>query len=200
MMGLKLRIASWTPQIFLIPQIDQVAEVTIECLDLLLKEYAPQKYHTLVKEELKMEGNLEERRKIMATAHNIRLRALIDSIGYKDAQKEGKKALFKTGLKLGREVKKSLGVGNSLQDLIRAARILYKVLGIEFKIEESEDNITMVVGKCSLSNYYTPETCNILSAADEGVVQGLNENIQMKFTLRITEGHSKCVACISHEN
>lgn len=199
-MSLKLRIAScWTPQTLLIPELDRVAEVTIECLDLLLEEYAPLKYKEITEKELEMKGNLEQRREIMATTHNVRVEALIDSLGYDTALRVGRKALFKAGLKLGREAKERLGVGGSLQDLIRAARILYRVLGIEFEIEESGDQITMVVNKCSLSNYYTAKTCNILSAADEGVVQGLNEDIHMNFTLRITEGHPKCVACISHE-
>lgn len=200
-MSLKLRIASyWTPQIFLIPEIDRVAEVTVKCLDRLLEEYAPLKYETVIQEELKMEGSLDERRKIMAITQNERVKALIDSIGYDDALRVGRKALFKAGLKLGREAKNRLGVGSSLQDLIRAARILYQVLGIEFEIEESGDQIIMIVDKCSLSNYYTSETCKILSAADEGVVQGLNENIHMNFTLRITEGHPKCMAYINYES
>ena len=32
-----------------------------------------------------------------------------------------------------------------------------------------------------LSKYYTPETCQVLSAADEGVVQGLNPNFALNF-------------------
>ena len=37
----------------------------------------------------------------------------------------------------------------------------------------------------------------ILSAADEGVVHGLNENMGMHFKERITEGVSECIACIN---
>ena len=195
-MNLKLRIAShWIPSIFLIPEIDRVAEVTVKCLDQLLEKY--ERYNSISKKELKMEGNIEERRKIMANAHNVRVKKLIDYLGYDDAQLIGRKALFKAGLILGREAKERLGVGSSLQDLIRAARILYRVLGIKFEINESGGKIKITVYKCSLSDYYTFETCRILSAADEGVVQGLNENINMKFTERMTEGHSECVACIN---
>lgn len=197
-MGLKLRIASlWVPEILLIPDIDRVAEVTVKCLDHLIEEYSPLKYNSTTHKELKMEGSLDERREIMAIIHNVRVKALIDAVGYDDAMVVGRKSLFKAGLKLGREAKRRLGVGNSLQDLIRAARILYRVLGIEFEVEESGDGITVMVNKCSLSNYYAADTCNILSAADEGVVQGLNENIHMHFTEKITDGHSKCIACIS---
>ena len=188
------------PEILLKPELDRVSEVTVKCLDQLLEKHAPKKSKYIINKDVKMEGTMEMRRKIMATAHNVRVKALIDSIGYDDALIVGRKALFKAGLKLGREAKNRLGVGNSPQDLIRAARILYRVLGIDFKVEESGDKIAVTFEKCSLSNYYEPETCRILSAADEGVVQGLNENISMKFIERMTEGRSECVACLKQRN
>lgn len=197
-MNLKLRMASfWMPSLLLIREIDRVAEVTIKCLDQLLGEFAPEKLRTIQKDELIMKGNIEERRKIMATAHNVRVKALIDTLGCDDAVKIGRKALFKAGLQLGQEARERLNVGESLQDLIRAARILYRVLGIEFRIKKSGDDMLMVVEKCSLATYYSPETCKILSATDEGVVQGLNPNIHMIFKKRMTEGPSECLACIT---
>lgn len=198
-MNLKLRIASfWTPKSLLIPEIDRVAEVTVNCLEELLIQFAPEKLKSINDDELIMNGDIENRRRIMAIAHNVRVEALIDAMGYDNALKIGRKALFKAGLQLGREARERLGVGDSLQDLIRAARVLYRVLGIEFQIIKSGDDILMIVNKCSLSIYYLPETCRILSAADEGVVQGLNENINMIFTERMTDGPSECVACINY--
>ncbi len=196
-MNLKLRLASfWMPEFLLIRELDNVSNVTVECLNRLLERYAPEEFRDLKKEKLIMKGNLEDRREIMASAHNVRVKLLITALGCETAVKIGRESLFQVGLKLGREARKRLGVSNSLQDLIRAARILYRVLGIDFRIKESGDEINIMVGKCSLSNYYTAETCRILSAADEGVVQGLNENIHMNFTERMTEGHSECLACI----
>jgi hypothetical protein len=90
-----------------------------------------------------------------------------------------------------------LGVGSSFHDLETAAKILYKILGINFKIENKEGNVIMVVNRCALSKYYSPEACMVLSAADEGVVRGLNENMNMQFKERITEGASECIACIT---
>ena len=55
----------------------------------------------------------------------------------------------------------------------------------------------MIVNRCDLSKYYSHEVCIILSAADEGVVHGLNENMNMQFKKRITEGASECTACIN---
>jgi len=136
----------------------------------------------------------------MAYAHNIRVKALLKALGEEDALKIGRNALFKAGMKLGQEARQRLGVGDSLQDLIRAARVLYRVLGIEFRVQQSGDEVFMIVEKCSLSSYYTAMTCKILSAVDEGVVQGLNPNINLNFTERMTDGPSECVACISYES
>ncbi len=201
MMGLKLRMASfWTPQWVLRSEIDQVAEITVKCLDQLLLKYAPSNLNSIRQEELKIQGNLEKRRKLMATAHNVRVRALIHAVGYDEALKIGRNALFEAGLKLGREARERLHVGDSFQDLIQAARILYRVLGIEFEINQQGEYINLIVKKCSLSHYYLPETCRILSAADEGVVQGLNENIHLNFTERMTDGCSECIAHIHKES
>lgn len=197
-MNLKLRIASfWMPQSLLIPEIDNVAYVTIECLDKLLEKYSPEKAKIVEKKKLVMKGDIEERRKIMATAHNVRVKALIDILGRDDAMKIGRKALFKAGLHLGQEARDRLGVGDSLQDLIRAARVLYRVLGIEFRIVEKDGENLLIVERCSLAAYYAPETCMVLSAADEGVVQGLNKKFHMIFKERMTEGPSECLACIT---
>lgn len=201
-MSFRLWIASyWVPPFLLLSEIDHVAMVTVNCLDDLLLKYAPSKLSIIQKDKFHMEGNINNRRKLMAKAHNVRVKALIDALGYEDAMKIGRKALFQAGLKLGQEARERLGVGDSLQDLIRSARVLYHVLGIEFKVdihgkENKVNDLHIIISKCSLSSYYTAETCQILSAADEGVVQGLNENIQMKFTQRMTEGPSECMACI----
>lgn len=197
-MNFKLLLASfWMPDFLLIPELDKVAEVTVGCLDQLLEKHAPDKFKSISKDELVLEGNINKRRKQMAVAHNIRVKLLIDALGWEDAMMIGRKALFKVGLYLGREARERLDVGGDFKDLIRAAGILYRVLGIEFQIKRSRKDIFMIVERCSLSYYYSPETCKILSAADEGVVQGLNENIHMKFTQRMTEGYGKCEACIN---
>jgi hypothetical protein len=194
-LNLKLRIISlWMPEFILIHEIDRVARITIECLNELLSEYAPE--NMIWREEVVMKGNISQRRRLMANAHNIRVKTLIDTLGCEDALKIGRRALFKAGLQLGEDARIRLGVSDSLSDLLDAARILYRVLGIEFHIEEEDGKWLLIVDKCSLSSYYTVETCIVLSAADEGVVQGLNKDYSMIFKDRITEGKSECHACI----
>jgi len=198
-MSLKLRLASiWMPEYLLKKEIDRVARVTTQSLDHLILKYAPEKLHTLSKEKFVMKGNIAQRRQRMALAHNLRVKILVDELGCNEAIKVGRDALFKAGIKLGCDAQRRLHLGDSLQDLIRAARILYRVLGIEFEIEKSGEKMYMMVNRCSLSNYYKPETCMILSAADEGVVQGLNQDIHMNFTQRMTEGNNKCKAQLKY--
>lgn len=201
-MGIKLRILSWwTPEWFLKRGLDELALSTIEGLEgVLFKEKQEfDKAKTLNNFHLK--GNLDEKRIMMAKTHNKLVKILIDNLGRDEAIELGRKIMFKEGLDLGRKFRDTLGVEDSLEDLIAAARILYKVLGIEFTVREisNTENTTervMVVNRCLLSEYYTSDTCRILSAADEGVVQGLNPQIKMNFTERITEGAQCCLASL----
>ncbi|MEN4018653.1 MAG: L-2-amino-thiazoline-4-carboxylic acid hydrolase [Methanobacterium sp.] len=195
-MNIPLKIASlWLPDFILKKELDNVAIKTINGLNDVLKQHAPEKI--IDKKDEVLKGSLEERRTIMTKAHNRRVKALIEELGYENAIKFGRKAMFKVGYQLGRDARLKLGVGDDFKDLELAARVLYKILGIEFKIENKGGNIIMVVNRCALSKYYTREACMVLSAADEGVVSGLNENVDMQFKERITEGASECIARIN---
>lgn len=205
-MGIKLRILSWwTPEWFLKKGLDELALSTIGGLEGLLFEDKQEFDKAKTLNNFHLKGNLDERRRIMANTHNKLIKILIDNLGRDEAMELGRKIMFKEGLDLGRKFRDTLGVEDSLEDLIAAARILYKVLGIEFTVREisNTDNTTeraMVVNRCLLSEYYTSDTCRILSAADEGVVQGLNPQIKMKFTERITEGAECCLASLYLED
>ena len=193
-MSIRLKIASlWLPDFILKRELDNVARKTTEGLNAALKQYA----HEIVEKDEVLKGKMDERRSIMAKAHNKRVKILIRELGYEKAVKIGRNAMFEVGYKLGQEARRKLGIGNDFKDLELAAGILYKILGIEFKIENKDGNVIMVVNKCALSKHYSPEACIIISAADEGVIRGINENMNMQFKERITEGASGCVACIN---
>lgn len=197
-MSIKLKIASlWLPDFILKKELDNVAINTIEGLNNVLNKYAPWKMEEILKEDEVLTGTIEERRAIMARAHNNRVKVLIEEFGYEEAVKVARKSMFEVGYQLGQDARRRLGVGDDFKDLQIAAKILYNVLGIEFKIENREGNIIMIVNRCALSKYYTREACVVLSAADEGVVHGLNENLSMKFKERITDESSECMACIN---
>ena len=46
-------------------------------------------------------GNLKERRLMMAEYHNIRLKSLIEKLGFKDALQIGRAELYKAGYEMG---------------------------------------------------------------------------------------------------
>ena len=205
-MGLRLRILSWwTPGWFLEKSLDELAYSTINGLEKVLDEYydsgSKAKNHnesyTHHGSKGALKGNLDRKRREMAATHNELVETLMKTLGIDKAISRGRKAMFQEGLLLGRRFKRILGVGDDLEDLITAARIMYTVLGIDFVVEENgKDELVMVVNHCSLASNYNPNTCQILSAADEGVVQGLNPNIRMKFVERITQGHDHCLATL----
>ncbi len=197
-MSVRLKIASlWLPDFILKKELDNVAKNTIEGLNGVMKKYTPWRMEEIIKKDEVLKGTMDGRRVIMAKAHNIRVKTLIEELGYENAVQIARKSMYDAGYHLGLEVRRKLGVGNDFKDLELAARILYKILGIEFKLENKGGNIIMVVNRCALSKYYSPEACMVLSAADEGVVHGLNENMSMEFKERITEGASECIASIN---
>lgn len=193
-MGLKLDLISlWMPEFILKKELEHIGQVTIRELDQLIQDNIPLYSESFNMPALK--GNSNEIRKIIALEHNKRVELLIDSLGRDKAITLGRGALFKVGKDLGSELKNRLGVGESLKELIKAARILYRVLGIDFEVL-MEEKSTMVVKRCTLAQFYTPTTCQVLSAADEGVIQGLNPEIKLKFTKRMTDGNTCCLASI----
>ncbi|MGB9936640.1 MAG: L-2-amino-thiazoline-4-carboxylic acid hydrolase [Methanobacterium sp.] len=200
-MGIKLKIVSlWIPDYFLKKDLDIVARNTIEGLNSVLRKYTPWRLDEVIEQDEDLQGGIEKRRSIMADAHNRRIRILIEELGHEEAIKVGRNSMFEVGIQLGQVARQRLGVNNSFNDLQLAAKIMYKVLGINFKIENIDGKNIMVVDRCALSKYYTPEACVVLSAADEGVVRGLNQNMEMEFKDRITDGASKCTACITEVN
>ena len=132
----------------------------------------------------------------MASAHEQRIKLMIQVLGREKTLQLGRETLFRAGQELGSKLKERLGVGESLNELIKAARILYKVLGIDFEVEKINDRMFLVVNRCQLADYYSSDTCLVLSATDEGVVQGLNPHLSMKFDQRMAAGFSCCLAPI----
>ncbi len=191
-MSIKLHLLSiWIPEFILIKELEKTTEITNNHLDMLLKRYSIP-IPTIKKP---FEGNLKERRLLMAEYHNIRLKSLIEKLGFKDTLQIGRAELYKAGYEMGCDTRKRLGV-KTIKDAILAARILYKILGINFTTEDNGENIILRIKSCELANQYSPETCKIMSAADEGVLNGLNKKLGMKFIKRITEGAEECTACI----
>ncbi len=192
-MNIKLFLMSlWIPKFVLINELKKTSKITNNCIDNILKSYSI----PIPDVENNLRGNIEEQRLILANCHNIRLDTLIEVIGFDEALKVGRKELFKAGYIIGCEIKKRLNVKN-VNDAIIAARIIYKVLGINFTVEKRGKDIILRIKSCELSTLYSAETCRIMSAVDKGVLKGLNDKIDMNFTTRITEGAEECAACLT---
>lgn len=193
LMGIKLRVLSvWIPKFLIKKELKRTTLLTNNYLDKLIIEHggSPPKQKDL-------RGNINDLRKIMALSQNIRVKILIDIMGEPKAKKEVREKMFEAGFILGQHSRKVLGVSKNLNDTIKAAKILYKILGINFVTETNNCSIVLWVNSCTLSKYYTAQTCNIMSYVDKGVLNGLNEDMDMEFIEKITSGSKRCKACIT---
>ena len=207
MMNFKLFLLSiWVPQYFLKKELNFLAEATLNQLDNLLKIHSPNKYQELPKLILPLKGNLEDIRSKMAQEHNMRVKALSDILGPEETVNIVRPLMFKTGYCIGLDIKTRLGLKNNLNDLIKAAKLLYQVLGIEFEFHEGKScqpyhlKRCLIIKHCSLAQHYLPLTCQVLSGTDEGVINGLNSQVKMVFKDKITEGAPSCIAAIEMKN
>ena len=201
-MSLKLWLASvWTPGATLAGMQDRVARSTIAALDALLEEHAPGRLKGMNGRKGdgggKGEG-LDQRLAAMASAQNERVRALVAALGRDEAIRLGREALFSVGKALGGLARRELSVGDGPADLERAARVLYRSLGIHLIFENAKDGaLVMRVDRCALSRHYCEEACLILGAGDEGMVSGLSPPHSMRFEQRMTAGPAECRALIT---
>lgn len=177
----------------LLPELRNVDRLTTSALEAMIIKHAPEQLKNVGQRDYDY-TSMEEGRRRMVESHNQMINVLIQSMGREKAIEMGRKMMYHIGLSIGQEMRGRLRVRDNLGDLERAARLLYRVLGIEFEIEKEGQEIRMVVHRCSLASSYTSESCRIMSAADEGVVNGLCPSIKMRFMERITENRSRCVA------
>ena len=199
-MGLRLLILSWwTPRSIISRELDRVDALTTDALETLLNKYSPDNNRKeKSKKEASSGGSIIQKRDLMGLKHTDLVNSLAEALGKEEAIRLGREAMFKVGEELGTETSQKLGVGNSLQNLIRAARILYRVLGIDFVVEQQNLNTAiLIINRCALAANYSELTCQVLSATDEGTIRGLNHNMNMTFTERITGGQPKCKARIT---
>jgi hypothetical protein len=179
--------------------LDRVLRATTAALDGLLAEHAPGELKRIRASESGLPRRREARRAGMAQAHARRMLTLAGALGEEKAVELARARLFPVGVILGREARRFLGVGDDREDLERAARALYRVLGIAFRLDPGPP-VRLVVERCALAPHYGPVTCRALSAVDEGVVRGLNPRLRLSFSERLTGGAAACVATIAGED
>jgi hypothetical protein len=101
-----------------------------------------------------------------------------------------KKRLFENARVLGQKIRKDFGIRGA-KDVLEMSRILYRILGIDFKGELSGE---VTIRKCFFSDYYSPQVCRFISSLDEGVAAGLSGGGRLTFFQRITEKKDCCKA------
>jgi hypothetical protein len=196
-MGLRLFILGlWTPNYVIKKELEKLSTRTTNSLRDLLNTHTSMIVNETTQNK-PTQRSIKEKRAAMAKQHKVLVESLVATVGRDAAVKLGREALFKVGKQLGEETSNRLGVGDSREDLAKAARILYRVLGISFKVEwQNETNATLIVDRCELAKDYSELTCIVLSATDEGVINGLNPNLNMKFINQLTSGCTHCTAKI----
>ncbi len=192
-MGLKLRMLElWTPNYVIKRELRNVSSLTSNALKTLAATHAP---NQLDAAEQKAPRSIQEQRAAMAQAQAELVQALEETLGHKEAVRVGREALFAVGQDLGRQTRAKLGVTDKPEDLVRAAKILYRILGINFHLEWVDQSVAVaVIDRCALSQQYSKLTCEVLSATDEGVINGLQPKVNMKFTQYMTSGCQNCRA------
>jgi len=106
-----------------------------------------------------------------------------------------KDRLFNGGCDLGRKARSSLKL-RTKEDVLNAARILYRTIGIDFCGHVSGD---IVVTQCFFSSFYTYGVCKTMASLDEGVFAGLSGGGVFRFSLTITEKNDSCRGTLTFE-
>jgi predicted ArsR family transcriptional regulator len=201
-MGVKLTFLSlWMPKYAISRELDAISDLTIQALKEALRNHSPDTSVKAVVTERQSLKSINAKRAFMAKQHTVLVEALAEALGQETAVKVGREALFKVGEQLGKQNRDRLGVGDNPDDIVKTATIMYRVLGIKFRIEWTGPNQGLLtVDHCALAKYYSELTCRVLSATDEGVMEGLNPNMSMKFEKEITGGCNVCTARIERRN
>lgn len=199
MKNLKLFFTSfWIPKKQQLHELRDVYYQTNQALDMLLEKNNIKNLNVTSENMHLDKMKLEKLRKKMANDHKNKIKTLVEMLGKEKAIIHARKELFKVGVNLGKKARLKLGVGDSFSDFSKAVKIMYKILGIEIKLNLlTNSQVIMYVNRCSLSDSYTDVTCQVLSAADEGMIHGLNPKYNMCFKEKITCGSPRCKAEIT---
>ena len=111
-------------------------------------------------------------------------------------QGEVERKLFQNAMELGAALRQRLRV-RSREEVIRASRVLYRVLGIAF---EGRLDGRVIIRDCYFSRFYTSRVCRLVSALDAGAAAGISGGGKLEFSQRMTEGHDSCRASLVFED
>lgn len=196
-MGLRLQLLSWwTPKYVIRRELAYVSDHTTMAIEELLSKSVCSEIVFDRKQQASV--SIEQERAKMAQSHARLVETLETTFGHKKAVALGRETLFSIGESLGKHTRSRLGVGDNPKDMVKAAKILYRIFGIEFHLEWLDKSTAiLIIDQCALAKYYSKLTCEVLSATDEGIMRGLQPNSKMKFKEYMTNGCKKCKADIN---
>ncbi len=195
-MGLRLTILGWwTPSYIIRRELENISNQTTTALTGIIPENAVKTLDA--NEKQNRPRSIDEQRTAMAQYQVELVEALESALGHDEAVRLGREAMFKVGQEIGKQTRSKLGVSDKPADLTKAAKILYRILGIEFDLEWLDSsNAKATINRCVLAEKYSKLTCEVLSATDEGVINGLQQNVKMLFKEYMTSGCKTCSADI----
>jgi hypothetical protein len=103
--------------------------------------------------------------------------------------------LYRNAYELGRACRRLSRI-DSMEEAMALARVLYRLLDIEFQGDEGGD---VAVSRCYFSRFYSGQVCQVMSAMDKGLLAALSDGRQLVFSARITEGQTRCRAHLGVE-
>jgi hypothetical protein len=103
--------------------------------------------------------------------------------------------MWRAAFAMGASLRRQLRV-RSRGDEIRAARIAYRMIGIDLR-SDARGHVAVV--RCSFAGRYSPAVCRVMSSLDAGLIAGLTGGGILTFSERITERSAHCLAQISWE-
>ncbi len=102
------------------------------------------------------------------------------------------KQVYKTAYVLGSKIRRVTGFSKP-EDCARLVFFLYRNIGI---VMQGNLPGEIAVSGCYFSRCYTPAQCKKMSYIDSGIVAGICGGGHLRFSQRITEGCSHCMACL----
>ena len=111
--------------------------------------------------------------------------------GSKERTKFVQDQLYTKAFKMGSDLRRELRI-SSPKEFMAAARILYHLIGIDFRGEKTG---RITIRKCYFKDFYSEDICKIISGLDKGMLAGLSGGMgKLEFLDRLTSGADCCKA------
>jgi predicted hydrocarbon binding protein len=106
-------------------------------------------------------------------------------------------AAYEVGLGFGEDLKETLHLGNSIEDIAVALDVDHKIFGMKAKIaEKTKRKIVYHCYQCAWKKYFTPKLCIAIGQAEKGIAQALNSEARYNVLQTRTMGKDFCVFTI----